>query len=86
MRGQRQFNERATFLSGIDNNISGENKCKRVGRNAAILYVEVKAGLLMRRHLRNEEANSADTSGGRALEADEMAQGRNHEAGACLAS
>lgn len=40
----------------------------------------------MRRHLRNEEANSADTSGGRALEADEIAQGRSHEAGDCLAS
>lgn len=51
-------------------------------RNSAVLYVEVT---FEQRHKGNEEESSADVSGGRAFEADKIAQGRSYEAGPCLA-
>lgn len=73
MSKQRQVNLQIKKKNDIDNNISGEGKGKSVERHAAIFYVEV---IFEWRHKRNEEARSADISGGKAFEADKIAQGR----------
>lgn len=53
--------------------------------------MEVRAGLFdektfEQRHKRNEEASSAELSGGRALAADKIAPGKKPEAGMSLVS